>query len=169
MDRPISRRDLGRLVGGAAALPVLGAAGVAAVAGFADVAEAADGGPKSRTPVGTVFMRQGSAGFFVAAAAGEGTLRFQGKSYDFVVGSLGAGGFGASMMTATGNVYDLTRLQDFVGPYGQLRLGAVLGAANVGSGQMWLKNPNGVYISLHARREGLMLATGADGVVISWR
>lgn len=160
MQRPISRRQFGLLAGGLAAAPVIGAAGLA---------EAADGGPQSRTPVATVYMRQGSAGFLVAASAGEGTLHYQGRAYDFVVGSLGAGGFGAAMVTATGNVYDLQRLQDFVGAYGQVRLGAVVGATNVGKGQVWLKNPNGVYMALSTKREGLMLATGADGVVISWK
>src|ERR1700693_2747825 len=31
---------------------------------------------------------------------------------------------------------------------------------------MWLKNPNGVYLKLHARRPGLAMSLGADGMVI---
>jgi hypothetical protein len=30
---------------------------------------------------------------------------------------------------------------------------------------MWLENPNGVYLRLNARRQGLALSLGADGMV----
>jgi hypothetical protein len=35
-----------------------------------------------------------------------------------------------------------------------------------GKGEMWLQNGNGVYLSLKARREGLALSLGADGMVV---
>jgi hypothetical protein len=31
---------------------------------------------------------------------------------------------------------------------------------------MWLQNSNGVYLQLHARRQGLSLSLGADGMVV---
>ena len=34
---------------------------------------------------------------------------------------------------------------------------------------MWLKNENGVFMELAAKRKGLMLSLGADGVVIAMR
>jgi hypothetical protein len=35
-----------------------------------------------------------------------------------------------------------------------------------GKGDMWLQNANGVYLHLKARREGLALSLGADGMVV---
>ena len=39
-------------------------------------------------------------------------------------------------------------------------------AADKSKGSLWLRNTNGVYIRVSAKREGLMLALGADGVYI---
>lgn len=35
-----------------------------------------------------------------------------------------------------------------------------------GKGDMWLQNSNGVYLRLKARRQGLALSLGADGMVV---
>jgi hypothetical protein len=35
-----------------------------------------------------------------------------------------------------------------------------------GKGEMWLQNGNGVYLRLKARREGLALSLGADGMIV---
>lgn len=42
--------------------------------------------------------------FIGSGQIGGGTLAFRGRSYDITVGGLGAGGIGASRMTATGGV-----------------------------------------------------------------
>ncbi|HEX3524252.1 MAG TPA: hypothetical protein VHT52_19450 [Stellaceae bacterium] len=76
----------------------------------------------------------------------------------------GSGGFGVSTLDATGSVYNLRRLQDFEGVYGQARMGSAAGEQ--GKGQMWLQNSNGVYLRLKARSQGLALNLGADGMVV---
>jgi hypothetical protein len=91
-------------------------------------------------------------------------LYFHGRSYPFKLGGLGIGGFGVSTLDATGSVYNLRRLQDFEGVYGQARIGWAAGEQ--GKGEMWLQNSNGVYIRLTARRQGLALSLGADGMVV---
>ena len=65
---------------------------------------------------------------------------------------------------ADGWVYNLRRPADFNGVYGQLRSGWSIGQH--GSGEMWLKNANGVILRLRARRQGLSLSLGADGMVV---
>jgi hypothetical protein len=35
-----------------------------------------------------------------------------------------------------------------------------------GKGEMWLQNGNGVYLRLKARRQGLALSLGADGMAV---
>ncbi|SDR63827.1 hypothetical protein SAMN05519103_09080 [Rhizobiales bacterium GAS113] len=119
----------------------------------------------ARHPSGTVEINQGQAGFIVTAGYGGGLLRYAGRLYHFKVGGLGVGGIGASSVQATGIVYDLHSVRDFPGPYATIRAGAALGKRSVGG--MWLRNPHGVTLKLNAKRRGLMLAAGADAVVIS--
>ena len=81
--------------------------------------------------------------------------------------SLGVGGFGAAKIKATGDVYQLARASDLEGLYGQVRLGWAL--ASQGDGRLWLQNDKGVVLRLRTKREGLMLAAGADAVRIQLR
>jgi hypothetical protein len=102
--------------------------------------------------------------FIGSGAVGGGTLYFRGRSYPFKLGGLGIGGIGISTLDGAGGVYNLHRLEDFNGVYGQARTGWAVGEQ--GRGQMWLQNPNGVYLHLSARRQGLSLSLGADGMVV---
>ena len=115
-------------------------------------------------PSGNVRIHQVQVAFIGSGAVGGGTLYFHGRSYPFKLGGLGIGGFGVSTLDATGSVYNLRRLQDFEGVYGQARIGWAAGEQ--GKGEMWLQNPNGVYLRLKARRQGLALSLGADGMVV---
>jgi hypothetical protein len=121
----------------------------------------------SGPPVASVTINQVQVAFIGSGAIGGGTLRFRGRSYPINVGGLGIGGIGASRLTATGDVYGLTRRQDFAGAYVQVRSGWALG--DQGSGILWLSNERGVTMRLKTRREGLQLSLGADGVVIGFR
>ena len=44
-----------------------------------------------------------------------------------------------------------------------------MAAGNTGSGEMWLENPNGVMLSLKAKRQGLAVSLGADAVIIDFK
>ena len=55
-------------------------------------------------------------------------------------------------------------LQDINGVYALVRSGWAIG--DHGRSKMWLKNADGVLLKLQARREGLALSLGADGIVI---
>ena len=116
-------------------------------------------------PSGTVSIHQVQVAFIGSGTGGSGTLQFQGKNYRFKLGGLGIGGIGYSRIDATGTVYNLNRLADFNGVYGEARTGFAAGES--GKGEMWVKNPNGVYLRLHAQRRGLALSIGADGLVIN--
>jgi hypothetical protein len=116
-------------------------------------------------PSGTVVINQTQAGAVVTAGFGGGTLRTHGRSYKFSIGGMGLGGLGASSLTASGTVYNLKSARYFAGKYFALRTGAVVG--NKSFGRVRLKNQNGVYMDLTARRKGLMLSTGLDGMVVT--
>jgi hypothetical protein len=118
-------------------------------------------------PSATVTIKQAQIAFIGSGAAGGGVLNFGGRSYPISVGGLGVGGFGVSSLTATGSVYGLTRKEDFAGAYVQLRRGWALGEQ--GRGRLWLRNRKGVIMRLDARRQGLQLSLGADGVLIGFK
>ena len=118
-------------------------------------------------PVGRVSIDQAQLAFIGSAAVGGGTLFYRGRSYPFTINGLGIGGIGASKIKATGEVYQLARVSDLAGVYGQVRLGWAL--ADQGNGRLWLQNDKGVVLRLRTKREGLMLAAGADAVRIQLR
>lgn len=115
-------------------------------------------------PSGTVTINQSQVAFIVSGNLGGGELTYAGRTYRFEVAGLGIGGFGVSTMEATGTVYNLDRLDDFEGLYGQARVGLVV--ADASAGKLWLENAAGVVIELEAKRKGLALSLGADAVSI---
>ena len=120
--------------------------------------------PKDKPLSGTLTVEQFQVAWILSGNLGGGKLDYKGKTYDFTIGGLGVGGFGASKIEATGEVYGLERIEDFVGAYGQARYGMV--AADVSTGELWLENAKGVVIHLDAKRKGLALALGADAIYL---
>ena len=118
-------------------------------------------------PTASIDIRTIEASFIGSVTGGGGTLAFQGHSHRFRVGGLGVGGIGVSRGTAVGDVYGLTRLADFPGLYGQLRVGAVVADQEV-LGSVWLENRAGVRMHLRPREEGLALRVGADGLLVQF-
>jgi len=129
---------------------------------YAFPADAQDAPPS--LPSASVTIRQVQIAFIGSGTAGGGTLYYRGRAYPFKLGGLGIGGIGVSRLDATGNVYNMRSPQDINGVYAQVRSGWAIGEQ--GRGRMWLRNSNGVYLKLHARRQGLALSLGADGMVI---
>ena len=117
-------------------------------------------------PSGSVTIEQVQVAFLVSGNIGGGVLTFEGKSYPFDIGGLGVGGIGASSIEAHGTVYNLQRLADFEGAYGQARAGFAAGTTS--SGTLWLENGKGVYMELTAARKGLALSLGADAIYIDF-
>jgi hypothetical protein len=120
--------------------------------------------PKDKPLSGTLTVGQLQVAFIGSANVGGGKLKYKGKSHDFSIGGLGVGGIGVSRIDATGEVYGLNKLEDFAGAYGQARYGAVI--ADASTGELWLENTKGVVIHLDAKRKGLALSLGVDGVII---
>jgi hypothetical protein len=121
----------------------------------------------AQAPSATVDISQTQIAFVVSGNVGSGTLHYGGRTYRFKIGGLGVGGFGISKLEAHGTVYGLNRVEHFAGVYGQLRTGIAVG--DMGRGGMWLENSNGVKMNLRARRQGLALSLGADGIVVQFK
>ncbi len=122
------------------------------------------GAPKDKPLSGTLTVEQVQVAWILSGNLGGGKLDYKGNTYDFTIGGLGVGGFGMSKIEATGEVYGLERIEDFVGAYGQARYGMV--AVDVSTGELWLENTKGVVIHLDAKRKGLALALGADAIYL---
>lgn len=114
-------------------------------------------------PSGRVNLEFGQGGFILSTSGGKGVLTYKGRRHSFAIGSVGFGGIGVSKVTAVGEVYNLQRLEDFAGAYGQARASYAMGS---GKGVQWLENGNGVVIKLRTVTKGVSLDLGADGLVI---
>jgi len=53
-------------------------------------------------PSATVSIREWSAAYYGSAAAGKGTLYYNGRRHHFTISGLGAGGMGGQKIAATG-------------------------------------------------------------------
>src|SRR5262249_41879338 len=135
------------------------------LAGCAGNIELGPDAVKGKTPAATVDMTEVQAAYIGSGAAGTGVLIFRGTQYPFKVGGVGVGGIGLSTIDARGEVYNLNKLAQFPGTYGQARYGFAIGTAS--GGDLWMQNESGVILHLKAKREGLMLSLGGDAVVIS--
>jgi hypothetical protein len=107
-------------------LNLLAALGLMVLCGLLSVSALAQSGPPPK-PSGSLNIHQVQAAFIGSGAVGGGTLHFHGRSYPFKLGGLEIGGFGVSTLDLAGSVYNLRRLQDFEGVYGQARMGWAVG------------------------------------------
>lgn len=113
------------------------------------------------TPSGTVTVTETFVG---GAGAGSGTLTFNGRTYPFrLIGSVMGPG-GANRITASGEVYKLSNVNDFDGRYTQ-GSGAA-GVSRGGEGQLWLQNSAGVIMHLYSTSSGVLLSLGKEEILI---
>ncbi|MBX9749530.1 MAG: hypothetical protein K5Q68_07940 [Roseococcus sp.] len=155
-----------------AALPALGLAACASDPAPASApvatphtppAPAAD--PALGPVVARVEMNNWQVGFIGQVAWGSGSITYRGRTHRFRVRGLGAGGVGMARVRATGQVYNMTSLDQFPGLFGQARAGLVAPGAQLRGG-LWLQNTAGVRMNLAANRTGLAAQVGADGLLI---
>ena len=116
------------------------------------------------TPSATVRIREWSAAYYGSAAAGKGTLYYNGRRHHFTISGLGAGGMGAQKISATGKVYNLNNLSQFSGTYRGISRGLTL---IEGKMHAKLTNGNGVTMYLAAETEGLASSMGAQAFEVS--
>ncbi len=113
------------------------------------------------TPSGTVTLTET---FVAGYGGGSGTLTFNGQTYPFrLIGSV-IGPGGADRITASGEVYKLTKVSDFPGRYTQ-GSGAA-GLSRSGQGQLWLQNEGGVIMHLYSTSSGVLLSIGKEEIIV---
>ena len=115
-------------------------------------------------PDATLTLHTVSIADGIGYSWGAGVLTFQGKAYPFRVEELSVGDIGISRAEATGNVYHLTKLEDFSGDYAAASTSA---AITRGSGVATMRNQHGVAIDLTGIDQGLKLKFAVEGVKIT--
>jgi hypothetical protein len=112
-------------------------------------------------PSATLEFNGGSAAAGIGVSWGAGVLRFKGRSYPFKVNGLSVGAVGIAEASASGEVFNLKKLDDFNGNY--TAAGAGLTVAG-GGAVAAMKNQNGVTIHVKATTQGAKVVIGASGV-----
>ena len=118
----------------------------------------------STPPAATVRIQEWTAAYYGSAAAGKGTLYYNGQRHHFTISGLGAGGIGGQKVTATGKVYNLNNLRDFAGTYR-----GISGGLTLIEGKMHAKltNGNGVVMYIAGETEGLASSMGVQAFEVS--
>jgi len=115
------------------------------------------------TPDATVSLSATSVAAGVGWVWGNGKLTYNGAGHTFKISGLSVVDAGVSSITASGQVYHLTNLQDFTGNYTVAAAGIALGG---GAGASYLKNEHGVVIKLVETEQGLRFNLAGEGVKI---
>jgi hypothetical protein len=118
----------------------------------------------STPPSATVSIREWSAAYYGSAAAGKGTLNYNGRRHHFTISGVGVGGAGGQKISATGKVFNLNRLSDFSGTYHGISRGLTL---IEGKMHAKLTNGNGVVMYLAGSTEGLASSMGAQAFEVT--
>lgn len=129
----------------------LGCAGMVSLVGAADAPD----------PSGTVRISSSAVAAGVGVTWGDGTLNYRGQTYAFSVNGLSVVDLGISTVTATGEVSNLNRIEDFSGNYAAGEAGIALAG---GPSDVIMKNENGVVLRLHGTQQGVRLTLAAQGV-----
>ena len=118
----------------------------------------------SAPPSATVKIQEWSAAYYGSAAAGKGTLYYNGQRHHFTISGVGVGGAGGQKISATGKVYNLNNLSSFSGTYHGVSRGLTL---IEGKMHAKLTNGNGVVMYLAGETEGLASSMGAQAFEVS--
>ena len=129
------------------------------IAGCASMTQA-----PSTPPSAAVKIQEWSAAYYGSAAAGKGTLDYNGQRHHFTISGVGVGGAGGQKISATGKVYNLNRLSDFSGTYHGISRGLTL---IEGKMHAKLTIGNGVVMYLAGETEGLASSIGAQAFEVN--
>lgn len=108
-------------------------------------------------PTATLEFEAESIRLIIGGSKGKGVLTFQGKKYPFTAKGGSVGGVGVTKAAGVGDVYFLTKIEDFAGTYSAATIGAT---AVKGVGGASFENDKGVYIRVKSKSEGLALSLG---------
>ena len=109
----------------------------------------------------TLKLSEGSVAAGIGWSWGKGELNYMGKTHKFKVDGLSIGEVGVTKAEATGEVYNLKKIEDFDGVYAAASAEATGGK---GAGITAVVNPKGVRIVLKSETKGGNLKAAAEGI-----
>jgi hypothetical protein len=115
-------------------------------------------------PDALLTMKQTSLALVLGYTWGNGTLTYADKSYPVEVAGFSLLSIGLAFAEATGEVYNLKKLEDFNGTYMAASVEGTLGA---GAGATTMRNQNGVVIKFFTSTEGLNLKISPEGIQLN--
>ena len=132
-----------------------------------DKKEAAEVNLKDAKPTATLDVASEKTRLLAGGTSGKGVLHFKGQDYPFNYKSAsgGLGGKAVQEMKATGNVYFLTKIEDFAGHYVAATKTAMAGTTKMTS---TYKNDKGVTIDLEGTIKGVGLGVGGGIATIEF-
>lgn len=131
------------------------------IVSLASVSLAAD---EKKKPDATLKLTEGSVAVGIGWSWGKGELKYQGKAYKFKVEGLSVGEVGKTKVEASGEVFNLKKLEDFNGVYAAGGAGATGGT---GQGVTALANARGVSVLLKSETTGANLKIAAEGIKLT--
>lgn len=147
------------------ALIACGLLGVVVAAAPLQLVVAADDAAQGK-PSGTIELASEEMRLIMGGTAGKGVLHFNGTDYRFSFKSASAG-VGAKVVTevsAAGEVYGLTKIEDFAGEYTSISKSAMAGSGEVAASY---KNDKGVTLDLRGTAKGAGLSLGGGVATIT--
>jgi hypothetical protein len=121
----------------------------------------------SQAETASVRIEIVKAGFIVGAQGGSGSMRFAGRNYRLGIGGLSFGAtIGASKAVLVGRAYNMRRVSDIAGTYGQVEGGV---AVVTGGKAARLRNEKGVVLELRGHQVGLEFSLDLGGMVVTLR
>jgi hypothetical protein len=118
----------------------------------------------AKKPDATVKLSEGTVAVGIGWSWGKGVLTYQGKTYPFKVEGLTVGEVGVTKAEASGDVFNLKKLEDFNGVYGTAGLE---GTAYKGAGLTALRNKEGVVLQLKSTTQGANIKVAVEGLKLA--
>jgi hypothetical protein len=115
-------------------------------------------------PFARVTLTGRSMAIIVGRVAGNGTISFREKNYQFKLSGISFFDIGAASVAARGEIYNLTAIGDLAGTYSAIAVGTTIGR---GGSIAYLKNEHGVIIRLRSSTVGLLFNLSVDRVKIT--
>jgi hypothetical protein len=117
----------------------------------------------ANAPDANLELTAGAVAAGIGYTWGHGEITYQGASHKFSISGISVVDVGIVNMSATGNVYHLTKLEDLSGNY----VAASAGLTIAGGGDaIVLKNEHGVVIKLLSTDQGLRFNLAGSGMSV---
>ncbi len=118
---------------------------------------------EQKQPDGYIDIEATQVAIGIGIGWGTGELQFANQRYPIKLKGLSLVGAGATISKITGNVYNLTKVEDIAGNY---TVGGAGGTLGKGAGTAKMKNEKGVVIDMWLTGKGLNVAIGGGGITI---